>query len=1240
MLSGLGSMEARVTCRSRHSDGGGLPARAALWRWAVWVCIATFLGTVPAGAQDRAADHYQRGVKLLEQGLWDPAIAEFEKVLKLAPEQAETYIAMGIALSNKDDRERALEAFRKAAGLQPDAPRTRFNLGLALRNVGRVDEAISELEESVRLDPAFEQGRLELALLLQANGDWDRSVQELRAILERNPDSALARNWLGVTFQQKKEFGQAITQFRRAVELQPNLVRAHNSLATILAETGEMEEAVEAFQDAVALQPDNLEIRMNLGVALRTIGESERAVEEFQDVLARNGRLPGSERLGPGSLAEVHHQIGQTLQGQDPEAAIAAYENALGFAPEKLESYYGLGQAIKRLAARSKRGRGIDEEQVRPAAARVDQARIAVAKGDLETARSELEEAIRAFPGYAPAYGTLGFVLGRQGDLDASVGRLRKAVSLDASSADSHYHLGLALWYSGQGSDATAELEEAMRLDPAMAEACAFLGMAYREQGRSNDARRYLQRAIALNREFPAPYVDLGVVFLNAGQIDWALGQFEAALNLPDTAGSIPDLDVPISALRAELQRNPDNPDTHNVLGRLLGKSGADPQQVAGAFREAIRLRPDHPEALNSLGLVLTQTDQTDEAIDAFRKAIRLRPDYAEARANLGGVLVIVDADAAITELNAALALNPGLVNAQFNLSRAFNQKNDRAKEIEHLGRAIEISPEFAKAHFALGRALVAERHLDEAVTHLERALELDPSLGEARYQLGLALVRAGRRDEAQRELAASRPLISSKQQGETATVLMREAQGELESGEVNRAVDKLRQVIALAPSYTAAHLALGEALSRRGDTAEAASTYRRVLELKPDAAAAFLGLGEALMAEGRTDDAIAALRDAARLRPSSVEVHTSLAKALIDAGNDEDALESLRTVVRLDPEDAYAGREIERIARRQREGRRADLLSSLVDLDAPRLASVSVLPTDWDDPATVRAFESEIRQGKFSQVEPRLRQYVADNPESWWGYYALGYVLFGQQKIGDSIAALAKSLRLNINNAEAHKILGRTLMIIGQYDRALIEFEQAARLKPDSSEIRYNLGKLYSAQDNFPAARREFEHALRLDTSYMEAFNALGFALESMNLDAEAVEKYSRSIQLNEERDASFIAPYVNMAAHHLRQNEPDQALEYALEAISIDPRSDLALFQAAKAFRARKEWTKAVENLESAVSINSRVSRYHYVLGLLYRRLGDPTKSRAAFEAFERLEKEAADLEAKRRASRSVNR
>ena len=642
---------------------------------------------------------------------------------------------------------------------------------------------------------------------------------------------------------------------------------------------------------------------------------------------------------------------------------------------------------------------------------------------------------------------------------------------------------------------------------------------------------------------------------------------------------------------------------------------------------------PEFAEAHNNLGLVLTQTDETEGAINAFRAAIRIRPDYAEARANLGGVLVVVNADESIRELEEALTLNPALLNAHYNLSRAYNQKSEREKEVQHLQEALRIDPDFAKAHMSLGKAFVAERRIDEALTHLEQATQLDPSLGEARYQLGLALARAGRRDEARRELEASRPLISEKQEAETASVFMREAGAALEAGEIDRAVDRLRQVVRLAPTYTEAHISLGEALTRRGNTYEAIDAFRRAVELRPDAYSASLGLGKAQLAIRQFEEAAAAFRDAVKLRPSSAEAHRLLGEALVESGNEDAALGAFREAVNRDPQDVSAASQVARITARQRDERRAESLARLVETTPARLSGSVIRPTDMDDPADVRAFEVEIRKGNYAQVEPRLRRYVGEHPESWWGHYALGYVLFAQQKIGESIGALAKSLRLNIENAEAHKILGRTLMIIGRYDHARVEFEQAARLSPDSAEIRYNLGKLYSAQDNFPAAQREFEYALSLEPTYMEAYNALGFALESMNQDVGALENYRKAIALNEERTAGFSAPYVNLAAYYNRLNEPSLALEHANLALRIEPRSDLALFQAARAYRTEKRWEEAATHLEQAISINARVSRYHYVLGLVYRRLGEARKSRGAFDVFEGLEREASELEAKRR-------
>ena len=93
------------------------------------------------------------------------------------------------------------------------------------------------------------------------------------------------------------------------------------------------------------------------------------------------------------------------------------------------------------------------------------------------------------------------------------------------------------------------------------------------------------------------------------------------------------------------------------------------------------------------------------------------------------------------------------------------------------------------------------------------------------------------------------------------------------------------------------------------------------------------------------------------------------------------------------------------------------------------------------DDPQRITEFESYIRAGRFQEVEPLLAAYVQEHPKASWGWYALGYSLFAQRKVGESIQALAKSLQLNNENAEAHKILGRDLMFIGRFAAAQTEF-------------------------------------------------------------------------------------------------------------------------------------------------------------------------------------------------------
>ena len=142
--------------------------------------------------------------------------------------------------------------------------------------------------------------------------------------------------------------------------------------------------------------------------------------------------------------------------------------------------------------------------------------------------------------------------------------------------------------------------------------------------------------------------------------------------------------------------------------------------------------------------------------------------------------------------------------------------------------------------------------------------------------------------------------------------------------------------------------------------------------------------------------------------------------------------------------------------------------------------------------------------------------------------------------------------------------------------------------------------------------------------------------ALEAVGDDAGAVARYEQAIALNQERQGRFVSAHVSLSAYHNRAGDPDKALEYARQALELDPKSDAAWFQQAKAQERLGRLAEAVDSLNQAIAVNPRASAHYYVLANLYRRLGKADESRKALDSFKRLERESNELEKLRREQR----
>ena len=85
---------------------------------------------------------------------YDKAIADFDEVIRLTPENADAYFYRGNAWNAKGAYDKAVADFTEAIRLDPKDGRAYANRGTVLLGMkGEYDKAIADFTEAIRLDP-------------------------------------------------------------------------------------------------------------------------------------------------------------------------------------------------------------------------------------------------------------------------------------------------------------------------------------------------------------------------------------------------------------------------------------------------------------------------------------------------------------------------------------------------------------------------------------------------------------------------------------------------------------------------------------------------------------------------------------------------------------------------------------------------------------------------------------------------------------------------------------------------------------------------------------------------------------------------------------------------------------------------------------------------------------------------------------------------------------------------------
>jgi len=380
-------------------------------------------------------------------------------------------------------------------------------------------------------------------------------------------------------------------------------------------DAGDYADAARLFEKAYEASP-RCDVLFYLGMTRYRLRQLDSAIMTFQGAVGCDPKLLAAHL----ALAEAYLE-----KGNDKEA-LRAYAGALEVQPNHAD-------ALRASSALYLRHEMTDPARVTlerlvavaetDARARADLGAVYAAAGDLASAKTQFEQALRLDPQQSSALTGLGNIHLKQGKVDEAIRLLEQAARLSPKAYEPRFLLGSAYNSLGRFGEAIRELETAIRLGGEEPEVYYRLARAYGGAGRQQDRQRGLDRFLELKEQSKrhaeakreaAKLVERALPLVKAGNIESAIPWIEKARELQP--GDAPIL-FRLAGLYYDLQK-------YNA--------------ARARVEEAIELSPSEWLYHYLLGLVEKDSGAAERARSSFENALRLNPSAREAEKQLEGL--------------------------------------------------------------------------------------------------------------------------------------------------------------------------------------------------------------------------------------------------------------------------------------------------------------------------------------------------------------------------------------------------------------------------------------------------------------------------------------------------------------------------------------------------------------------------------------------------------------------------
>ncbi|HKW16696.1 MAG TPA: tetratricopeptide repeat protein [Terriglobales bacterium] len=291
-----------------------------------------------ASSQSSATVNFSHARQLLDQGKYDEAIAELQRLSASHPQGLEH--ELGAAYYRKGDYPHAIESLKQALQQNSDDNEATQLLGISYYLSGKPADAIPFLEKvqgwypRANVDASYILGQCYIE-----TRDYAHAQRAFAKMFNLVPDSA-GSYLLTARMLFRQEFEPVALEYaQKAVAIDPKLPRAHLLLGEIHLFESKIPEAVSDFEAELALNPADAGTYYKLA-------DADSRIQKFDDA---ERLLQRSIWLDPTSTGP-YILMGKVLEKKgEPELAVRALRHAATMDPNNSITHHLLGQAYRDL---------------------------------------------------------------------------------------------------------------------------------------------------------------------------------------------------------------------------------------------------------------------------------------------------------------------------------------------------------------------------------------------------------------------------------------------------------------------------------------------------------------------------------------------------------------------------------------------------------------------------------------------------------------------------------------------------------------------------------------------------------------------------------------------------------------------------------------------------------------------------------------------------------------------------